>query len=334
MIVVLEEKIKKEDKEKIHDFLNEKNVSFIEIKGKFSIIYLDEITWDNMEKLKKFQGILKIYEKDHPFLKASREIYKEDTLIDIKGKKIGKGNFINISGPCSVESKESLFEIASSIKESGGDILRAGTFKLRTSPYSFQGLGNEGLKILIEIGNYFNMPVVSEIVDPRQIEDFLSLDIIQVGARNMKNYELLKELGKINKPIILKRGMDATIDELLQSAEYILIGGNENVILCERGIRTFEKRTRNTLDLSSVQILKELSHLPVIVDPSHGVGIRRFVKSLSFASAAIGADGLMIESHNNPDKALSDNLQQVDLEEYRKILLGVRKILELNIYED
>ena len=262
-------------------------------------------------------------------------IYVCDVAItDIKGKKIGKGNFINISGPCSVESKESLFEIASSIKESGGDILRAGTFKLRTSPYSFQGLGNEGLKILIEIGNYFNMPVVSEIVDPRQIEDFLSLDIIQVGARNMKNYELLKELGKINKPIILKRGMDATIDELLQSAEYILIGGNENVILCERGIRTFEKRTRNTLDLSSVQILKELSHLPVIVDPSHGVGIRRFVKSLSFASAAIGADGLMIESHNNPDKALSDNLQQVDLEEYRKILLGVRKILELNIYED
>lgn len=333
MILVLEKNIKDNHLDDLINILSEEGISYNLIGGLRKSIYVEDTNLDP-SFLGDYPGIEKIYGDNDHFLLSSRDLKKEDTIIDIRGRKIGGGNFLNIGGPCSVESRESLLEIGKSIKESGGDILRGGTYKLRTSPYSFQGLKDEGLKILLEVGKELDIPLVSEIVDPRQIEEFMDLDLIQVGARNMKNYELLKELGKVDIPIILKRGMDSTIDEFLKSAEYILVGGNEKVILCERGIRTFEQRTRNTLDLSVVPILKDITHLPVIVDPSHGVGIRKYVKNLSYGASIVGADGLMIECHNDPDRALSDSMQQVSLEEYGKILRNVRKILDLNIYGD
>ena len=297
MVIVFKEDILEKDILEIKEYLHKINIRYTEIKGKIPLIYIEKIGDENVLSLKKFHQISDVL-KEHDYLKSSRLVYKEDSVIKIANKSVGGGNFLNIGGPCSIESKDSLYLIAESVKKSGGDVLRGGAFKLRTSPYSFQGLGNLGLDILVDVGSKLSMPVVSEIVDPRQIEDFLKLDVIQVGARNMKNYELLKELGHINKPIILKRSMDGTIEELLQSAEYILMGGNENVILCERGIRTFERKTRNTLDISAVSVLKDLGHLPVLVDPSHGVGVAKYVKAMALASAAAGADGLMIETHN------------------------------------
>lgn len=250
----------------------------------------------------------------------------EDMIIEIGKAKIGGGNFCMIAGPCSVESEEQIVEIARAVKKAGADLLRGGAFKPRTSPYDFSGLKAEGLKLLSIAKKETGLPIVSEIMGSGDLELFEDVDVLQVGARNMQNFELLSELGKLNKPVLLKRGLGNTLNELLMSAEHIMSKGNRQVILCERGIRTFCEHTRNTLDLSAVPLLKELSCLPVIVDPSHATGISRLVPPMALAAAAGGADGLMIEVHNDPEHALSDGPQALKPEQYAELAEKVRKI--------
>jgi 3-deoxy-7-phosphoheptulonate synthase len=257
-----------------------------------------------------------------PYKKANRKFHPGDTVITLPtGQKIGDGGLSLIAGPCSVENEEQICGIAADVKKAGAQFLRGGAFKPRTSPYAFQGLKAEGLELLKEAKKKTGLPIVTEIMSVRHIDMFLQagVDIIQVGARNMQNFELLKELGKVKKPILLKRGLSSTIEELLMSAEYIMAGGNEQVILCERGIRTYETYTRNTLDISAIPILKRLSHLPVVVDPSHAGGIAWLVKPLALAAVAAGADGLIIEVHNNPSKALSDGAQSLTPKQFENV---------------
>jgi len=251
---------------------------------------------------------------------VNRVVHEDDTIIRVGNVAIGEGFFTVISGPCSVESEEQILAIANSVKKSGAKILRGGAFKPRSSPYAFQGKQSEGLKMLLQAKQETGLPIVSEIMNQTQIGLFENVDIIQVGTRNMQNFDLLKELGKTKKPILLKRGFANTIDELLMSAEYIVSSGNDQVILCERGIRTFETMTRNTLDLSAVVLLKQKTHLPVIADPSHASGIRSLVPPLAKAILAVGADGIMIETHNNPAQALCDGAQSLDLEQFDKLM--------------
>lgn len=261
-----------------------------------------------------------------PYKKANRKFHPDNTVIKVGNVTIGDGSLTMIAGPCSVESSEQINEIAKEIKASGADILRAGAFKPRTSPYSFQGLRAEGIHLLLEAKRNSGLPIITEIMSPAHLPLFEDVDIIQVGARNMQNFELLKELGKCNKPILLKRGLANTIEETLMSAEYIMAGGNENVILCERGIRTFEDFTRNTLDISAIPSFKKLSHLPVIVDPSHAAGIPWMVEPLSLAAVAAGADGLIIEVHNNPSKARSDGAQSLTPAQYDTVAENIAKL--------
>ncbi len=254
----------------------------------------------------------KLIRVQSPYKKASKMFRPDDSVIDIDGHKLGGKHFGVIAGPCSVESRESLMDLARQIKKSGAHFLRGGAFKPRTSPYSFQGLGEEGIEILNEAKRETGLPIVTEIMSIDKIDYFNeNVDIIQVGARNMQNFMLLKELGRTDKPVLLKRGLSATIEELLMAAEYIMSGGNDNVILCERGIRTFEKYTRNTLDISSVPVIKKLSHLPIIVDPSHASGEWWLVEPLAKAAFAVGADGIMIEVHQDPQNAKSDGQQSI-----------------------
>lgn len=260
-----------------------------------------------------------------PYKAANRRFHPDDTIIRIKDRSIGQGFFQVIAGPCSVESEEQLVTVAEQVKKSGAAFLRGGSFKPRTSPYSFQGLENEGLRLLKEAKKKTGLPIVTEIMSETQIEDFADVDVIQVGARNMQNFRLLKALGHCDKPILLKRGLANTIEEFLMSAEYILSGGNSNVILCERGIRTFETMVRNTLDISAIPILKRQSHLPVIIDPSHAAGVTWMVEPLSKAAIAAGADGLMIEVHNDPKNALCDGAQSLNLAEFDGLMENLRK---------
>ena len=246
-----------------------------------------------------------------PYKSANRKFHPKDTVIQVGDLKIGGGHFQIIAGPCSVESEEQILMVAEAVKLAGGTILRGGAFKPRTSPYAFQGLRGDGIKLLIKAREATGLPIVTEIMDISQLELFSDVDIIQVGARNMQNFELLKALGKINRPRLLKRGLSNTFQELLMSTEYIMAGGNEQVILCERGIRTFETYTRNTLDLSAIPVLKILSHLPVIIDPSHATGMAKLVPPMALAATAAGADGLIIEVHNDPEHALSDGPQSL-----------------------
>lgn len=254
--------------------------------------------------------VYKVQRVQEPYKMANRKFHPDDTVITLPGgQTIGDGSLTLIAGPCSVETEDQICEVASRVKASGAQFLRGGAFKPRTSPYSFQGLGTTGLDLLKEARAKTGLPIVTEIMSVAHLDLFRDVDIIQVGARNMQNFELLKQLGKMDKPILLKRGLANTLEEFLMSAEYIMSGGNERVILCERGIRTFETFTRNTLDISAVPILKKLSHLPVVIDPSHAAGIPWLVEPLSMAAIAAGADGLIIEVHNNPAKALSDGAQ-------------------------
>jgi len=262
-----------------------------------------------------------------PYKKANRKFHPENTVISLdNGHVIGDGRRTLIAGPCSVESEEQILEVAQRIKAAGAHLLRGGAFKPRTSPYAFQGLRLEGLELLRLARKETGLPIVTEIMSVTHLDDFADVDIIQVGARNMQNFELLKELGRINRPILLKRGLSSTIEEFLMSAEYIMSGGNEQVIFCERGIRTFETYTRNTLDIAAVPILKKLSHLPVLVDPSHAVGIPWLVEPLSVAAIACGADGLMIEVHNDPSKALSDGAQSLTPDQFDRVATHVRAL--------
>lgn len=264
-----------------------------------------------------------------PFKKANRKFHPEDSVIDVGGRKIGGGNFAVIAGPCSVETEEQIIEVAKAVKAAGATMLRGGAFKPRTSPYDFQGLKAEGLKLLLEAKQETGLPIVTEIMNQDHLDLFEDVDVIQVGARNMQNFELLKELGHTDKPILLKRGLANTIKELLMSAEYIMSGGNENVILCERGIRTFETYTRNTLDLSVIPVLHNLTHLPVVVDPSHATGHSDLVEPMAMAATAGGADGLMIEVHNNPPMALCDGAQSLTPRQFEETMKKVCRIREV-----
>ncbi|MCL2010936.1 MAG: 3-deoxy-7-phosphoheptulonate synthase [Synergistaceae bacterium] len=263
-----------------------------------------------------------------PFKSANRKFHPDDSIIEVGGLKIGGPHFQVMAGPCSVESPEQILSIAQSVCASGAAILRGGAFKPRTSPYDFQGLHADGIELLLEAKKQTGMPIVTEIMNANHLPMFEQVDIIQVGARNMQNFELLKELGMIRKPILLKRGLANTLQELLMSAEYIMAGGNYNVILCERGIRTFENYTRNTLDLSAVPMLRELSHLPVVVDPSHASGIARLVQPMAMAAVAAGAHGLMIEVHNDPANALCDGAQSLTPEQFDEVFKKVRRVRE------
>jgi 3-deoxy-7-phosphoheptulonate synthase len=263
-----------------------------------------------------------------PYKMANRKMHPMDTVINLNGINIGEGFFSVIAGPCSVESEEQIIEVAKAVKKSGAKLLRGGAFKPRTSPYSFQGLQADGIKLLLEAKKETGLPIVTEIMNLNHIDMFADVDIIQVGARNMQNFDLLKELGKCSKPILLKRGLANTIEEFLMSAEYIMAGGNKNVILCERGIRTFETMTRNTLDISAIPLLKKISHLPVIVDPSHASGISSLVPPLSKAAIAAGADGLIIEVHNNPAKALSDGAQSLNPTQFDVLMADIKRRVE------
>lgn len=269
----------------------------------------------------------KVMKVAEPFKKANRLFHPEPTIVDVNGQKIGGNKIALIAGPCSVESKEQIISVAKDVKAGGANFLRGGAFKPRTSPYAFQGLKYEGLELLEIAREEVGLPIVTELMSPYDIETFVDkVDVIQVGARNMQNFDLLRELGKINKPILLKRGLCATIEEFLMSAEYILAGGNENVILCERGIRTYETYTRNTLDLSAVPAIKKLSHLPVIIDPSHATGKYWMVEPLAKAAIAVGADGLIIEVHNDPAKALCDGAQSLKPSKFEKLVEELRPI--------
>ena len=260
-----------------------------------------------------------------PYKAVNRIVHPENTTVKVGNVSIGEGHFTVIAGPCSVESEEQILEIAKSVQLSGATIMRGGVFKPRTSPYAFQGLQEAGLKMLIAAKKATGLPIITEIMNQTQIPLLDEVDIIQIGARNMQNFDLLKEVGKCNKPILLKRGLANTIEELLMSAEYIMSEGNEQVIFCERGIRTFETMTRNTLDLSAIPLLKQKSHLPVIVDPSHAAGIRTLVAPLAKAAIAVGADGLMIEAHNDPSKALCDGAQSLDLKQFEELMINLKK---------
>jgi 3-deoxy-7-phosphoheptulonate synthase len=285
------------------------------------------ITEDEEESFSVMPGVEKVLRILKPFKVVSRDFKREDTVIDIKGNLIGGKRIHVMAGPCAVESEDMILTVANEVRRAGATFLRGGAFKPRTSPYSFQGLGEEGLKYLKEASEKTGLPVVTEIMDPRDIDLLIEYsDIIQIGARNMQNFRLLTEVGSYRKPVLLKRGLSATIKEFLMSAEYIMSSGNHNVILCERGIRTFETATRNTLDLSAVPVIKQLSHLPVVVDPSHGVGKWDLVPPMAKAAIAAGADGILIEVHPNPDQALSDGEQSLKPKVFKQLMEELRAV--------
>lgn len=277
--------------------------------------------------LKSLDIVESVTRIQEPYKNANRKFHPEDTIIDVGGHKIGGESFQIMAGPCSIESYTQMYETAKACKESGATILRGGAFKPRTSPYAFQGLGSEGLEIMKAVKKELGMPIITELMNEKHLNLFDDVDIIQIGARNMQNFDLLKEVGKTQKPILLKRGMSATIEEWLMSAEYIMSEGNMNVILCERGIRTFETAARNTLDLSCIPILKEKTHLPVVVDPSHATGVSRLVRPMSLAAVGAGTDGLIIEVHNNPSCALCDGAQSLKPEQFDEVVKAIDILL-------
>lgn len=323
MIVILKADTSQSEVEKIAKSIKSKGLQIHYSKGENFIILglvgdTSSIDAAQIESNKNVERVMNVAE---PFKKANKLFHPEPSIINVDGQKIGGNKLAIIAGPCSVETEEQILSVAKDVKKSGAGFLRGGAFKPRTSPYAFQGLKYEGLELLKKAKEKTGLPIVTEIMSPYDIEVFeRDVDVIQVGARNMQNFDLLRELGKTKSTILLKRGLSATIEEWLMSAEYIMAGGNENVILCERGIRTFEKYTRNTLDLSAVLAIKKLSHLPVIVDPSHAAGKNWMVDSLSKAAIAVGADGLMIEVHNDPINALCDGAQSIKPDEFEKLM--------------
>ena len=297
--------------------------------GKLLVGILSGVENIDEELLKSMDIVEKVTRVTEKYKLTNRKFHPQDTVVTAGGKKIGGENYTFIAGPCSVESEKQIIGIAKAVKKAGAAILRGGAFKPRTSPYDFQGLKSEGIKLLKKAKAETGMPIITEIAGVKNIDDFDGVDIIQIGARNMQNFELLKEVGRLNTPVLLKRGLVNTVDELLLSAEYVMSEGNKNVILCERGIRTFETLTRNTLDLGVIPLLKEFTHLPVIVDPSHASGLKRLVSPLSLASAAVSADGVMIEVHNDPEHALCDGAQAVKPEEFAEIVKKTEGILSI-----
>ncbi len=332
MVVILKEKHRQDQLDNLTNWLKSLGIDIHVSTGANQTILglVGDTSGIDINLIKALDIVEDVKRIQEPYKNANRKFHPDDSVIVIdkeKDIKIGGGNFQMIAGPCSVESSEQVCAIAQAVKKSGATLLRGGAFKPRTSPYAFQGLRGEGIKLLLEAKKLTGMPIVTEIMDLSQLSLFDEVDVIQVGARNMQNFELLKELGKTNKPILLKRGLSSTLQELLMSAEYIMAGGNENVILCERGIRTFETYTRNTLDISAVPSLKTLSHLPVIIDPSHATGISKLVKPMALAATAAGADGLIIEVHNDPAHALCDGAQSLTPEAFDDVAKDVRSIL-------
>lgn len=323
MIVVMKNHASEDEIARVTDALVRKGMQVQNNQGVDCTVLgvLGDTYMVDKEQVGLMNGVDKVVSVQEPYKKANRKFHPEDSVVDVKGVKIGGGTLTVMAGPCSVESDGQLTEIAGKIKESGAQILRGGAFKPRTSPYAFQGLGEEGLDILVSVKSKMDMPIVTEIMSPKYVELFSEkADIIQIGARNMQNFDLLKEVGQTKKPILLKRGLSSTIEELLMSAEYIMSGGNENVILCERGIRTFETYTRNTLDVSAIPAIKKLSHLPVVVDPSHAAGLSYMVEPLALAAVAAGADGVIIEVHNDPKHALCDGAQSLTPTEFDSVM--------------
>ncbi|WP_194191137.1 3-deoxy-7-phosphoheptulonate synthase [Clostridium chrysemydis] len=331
MIIVMDPNASMEDINKVSSCLELNGLRVNLSKGDSHMIVgvIGDASKLDSNKLLRFDGVQKIVKVEEPFKKANRLFKPDDTIVDVNGMKIGGGNLGIMAGPCSVESEEQIIEIAKDVKASGANFLRGGAFKPRTSPYSFQGLELDGLKLLKKAKEVTGLPIVTELMSTDYIDEFVeNVDVIQIGARNMQNFDLLKQLGKTDKPVLLKRGLSSTIEEWLMSAEYIMAGGNENVILCERGIRTFETYTRNTLDLSAIPVVKKLSHLPVIVDPSHAAGYWYLVEPLAKAAIMAGADGLMIEVHNDPKNALSDGQQSIKPENFHDLMKKIKKIAE------
>ena len=332
MIVVLKNGVTEDKRDRLIDWLKGQGLTIHISEGQFQTVLglVGDTTAVDMDLIASLAIVDSVKRVTEPFKCCNRKFHPEDTVVDVNGVKIGAGNFVMIAGPCSVESEEQIVGIAKAVKASGAHMLRGGAYKPRTSPYDFQGLAATGLELLKIARAETGLPIVTEIMSTGALDLFMDVDVIQVGARNMQNFDLLKQLGKLNKPILLKRGLAATLKELLMSAEYIMAGGNENVILCERGIRTFDDYTRNTLDLAAVPMLHELTHLPVIVDPSHSTGLARMVRPMSLASAVV-ADGLIIEVHNDPMNALCDGAQSIRPEEYDKLLKDVYKVREVAV---
>ena len=329
MIVVMKPGFTQEELNEVIEAIESRGAEVDKIEGVATSVLgvVGDTAYIDPDELLTYKCVEKVLKVQEPYKKANRLFHPEPTIVDVNGTKVGGGHLGIMAGPCSVESEEQVVAIAKAVKASGANFLRGGAFKPRTSPYSFQGLKYEGLELLNEAKAKTGLPIVTELMSPYDIETFIEkADIIQVGARNMQNFDLLKELGKINKPILLKRGLSATIEELLMSAEYIMAGGNEQVILCERGIRTFETYTRNTLDLSAVPAIKKLSHLPVVIDPSHSAGKWWMVEPLSKAAIAVGADGLIIEVHNDPQKALCDGQQSLKPDVFAKLMEDLKMI--------
>ena len=330
MIAVLKNGVTQKQIDSFCDWIKAQGVGVHVYNGEFQTVVglIGDTTKIDADMLSGLDIVDSVKRISDPFKSANRKFHPDNSVIDISGKTTVGGNiFAVIAGPCSVESEAQVLEVAKAVKLSGATMLRGGAFKPRTSPYDFQGLRADGIELLLEAKRETGLPIVTEIMNANHLPLFENVDVIQVGARNMQNFELLKELGKTRKPILLKRGLANTLKELLMSAEYIMAGGNENVILCERGVRTFETYTRNTLDLSAVPMLHELTHLPVIVDPSHATGMSRLVKPMALAAAACGADGLMIEVHNNPKVALCDGAQSLTPEQFDDVMRATRRVL-------
>lgn len=330
MIIVLNKDGKGKKLEELLSYIEGFGVRVNTVVGEHTTILglIGDTSKIDIDTLKARDIVEKVQRVQEPYKNVNRKFHPDNTIIECAGRKIGGDNLSIIAGPCSVECEDQIVEVAKAVKASGAKFLRGGAFKPRTSPYAFQGLRAEGLELLKLARKETGLPIVTEIMSTAHIDLFEDVDIIQVGARNMQNFELLKELGKCKKPILLKRGLANTIEEFLMSAEYIYAGGNGNIILCERGIRTFETMTRNTLDISAVPLLKKLSHLPVMVDPSHAAGITTLVEPLSMAAIACGTDGLLIEVHNDPKKALSDGAQSLTPADFDKVMGSIKKIAD------
>ncbi|HBN11556.1 MAG TPA: 3-deoxy-7-phosphoheptulonate synthase [Ruminococcus sp.] len=331
MIIVLKQNAPKEEVDKLVDLIQQNdNITVSRVNGAHQNILglIGDTAHLDIELLQAQEPVEAVKRVQEPYKNANRKFHPDDTIIDVEGRQIGGNNIQVIAGPCSVENEDQIIETAIAVKEAGATFLRGGAFKPRTSPYAFQGLHGEGIKLLLKAKAETGLPIVTEIMSITHLDLFADVDIIQVGARNMQNFELLKELGKTDKPILLKRGLANTLEEWLMSAEYIMAGGNSKVILCERGIRTFETKTRNTLDISAVPLLKQLTHLPIIVDPSHATGLTSLVEPLSMASIAAGADGLIIEVHNCPKKALSDGAQSLTPAQFGCVMGNVKRQIE------
>lgn len=332
MIITLKKSTPKAEFDRLMDYLEGCNVRLnISYGDMFTVVGLvGDTTRISERKLEANEWVEHVQRVQAPYKLANRMFHPEDTIVDVGGVKIGAGEKIAImAGPCAVESLEGLCEIAEEVKEAGASILRGGAYKPRTSPYSFQGLGYEGVMDLVEARKRTGLPTVSELMSVDKIDELTqNVDLIQIGARNMQNFDLLKAVGRINKPVMLKRGISASIEEWIMAAEYIMASGNPNVILCERGIKTFERMTRNTMDLAVIPIIKEKTHLPIVIDPSHATGDWKLIEPVALAAIAAGADGLMIEVHNHPEEALSDGSQSLKPEKFKELIVKARKVAE------